>query len=164
MWPLNLTTTIISLHKTLQLMIMFHLFKVGCKRIKKSVDTLETVILIGSIFTVIFTLKTANQSFRMILWRLIRSFYKTLRPTMMYHQTKFGCKKISGSEDTVETVVFWNPHCDLDLEVSTQIFQHDTPAHDDSPSYKAWLQKVQRFTSGDTVRSKFRQTDTVFPI
>ena len=31
--------------------------------------------------------------------------------------------------------------CDHDLEVSTPIFQHDTPPHDDAPPYDGWLQK-----------------------
>ena len=29
-----------------------------------------------------------------------------------------------------------NPHCDLDLEVSTLIFPHNTPSQDDSPPHK----------------------------
>ena len=34
---------------------------------------------------------------------------------MMYHQIKFGCKKISCSEDVVETVIFdyMSPHCEV---------------------------------------------------
>ena len=34
---------------------------------------------------------------------------------------------------------------DLDLEVSTQIFQQDTQAHDNASSHQVWSQKVQRF-------------------
>ena len=51
---------------------------------------------------------------------------------MPHHQSEFDSEKISSSEDTVETVIFGHtsPHGDLDLEVSTPIFLHDTQAHD----------------------------------
>ena len=35
-------------------------------------------------------------------------FHKTLRLMIMYHTTKCGCKRISRSEDTVKTVIFFN--------------------------------------------------------
>ena len=38
-----------------------------------------------------------------------------------------------------------NPHCDLELEDSKQIFLHDTLIHDDASPYQVWLQKVQHF-------------------
>ena len=64
----------------------------------------------------------------------------------MYHPNTFVCKKISTSLDMTETVIFDNmsPHCDLELEDSKPIFLHDTLAHDDSPSYRVWFQKVQQ--------------------
>ena len=36
-------------------------------------------------------------------------------------------------------------HCDFDLEVSTPLFMHDTPAHDDAPPNQVCLQKVEQF-------------------
>ena len=55
---------------------------------------------------------------------------ETLQLTMMYHLTKFGCKKISSSADIVETVIsdYISPHCDLELEDSKPIVSHDTLA------------------------------------
>ena len=66
---------------------------------------------------------------------------------MMYRQTKSGCKRISSSEDTVEIVIsdYVNPHCDLNLEVSTPLFPRGTPSHDDAPPYQIWLQTVEGF-------------------
>ena len=60
---------------------------------------------------------------------------------MMYHPIKFGCKKISSSADIVDTVIVIG---DPELEDSKPIFLHDTLAHDDSPSYRVWFQKVQQ--------------------
>ena len=37
---------------------------------------------------------------------LEHSIHKTLWVMMMHHQTKFDCKRISGSEDVVETIIF----------------------------------------------------------
>ena len=47
-------------------------------------------------FTVTLTLNTAVQFSHMTLWLM-----------MMYHQTKFGCKRIRSQEDIVETIIFW---------------------------------------------------------
>ena len=33
-------------------------------------------------------------------------FHKTLLPMMTYHRTKFGCQRISSSEDIVVRVIF----------------------------------------------------------
>ena len=49
-----------------------------------------------------------------------------------YIDSHFSCESI-------------NPHCALYLEVSTLIFLHDIPSHDDASSYQVSLQKVQRF-------------------
>ena len=60
-------------------------------------------------------------------------FLKTLWLTIMYHQTKFVCQRISCSEDTVEWNIFWSYEpCDLDLYVSKHFFflLHDTLAYD----------------------------------
>ena len=68
---------------------------------------------------------------------------------MMYHPIKSGCRKISSSVDMVETVIhdYMSPHCDLELEDSKSVFSHDTPAHDDTPPYQVWLQKVLQLSS-----------------
>ena len=47
-----------------------------------------------STFTMTLTLNIAKQSFCKTLWLL-----------MMYHQTKFGCKRINGSEDIIENII-----------------------------------------------------------
>ena len=76
----------------------------------------------------------------------IQFSHKTLWLIMMYHQTKFRCRTISSSEETVETVIlWWDKICDLDLEGSTPIFLHDILAHNDTLSYQVWLQMVQQF-------------------
>ena len=64
----------------------------------------------------------------------------------MYHQIKFGYKKISISAGRVETVISdqMSPHCDPELEDSKPIFLHDTLAHDVASPYQVWLQKVQQ--------------------
>ena len=38
--------------------------------------------------------------------RAIQSFHLAIQLMMMCHQTKFGSKRISSSEDIVETVIF----------------------------------------------------------
>ena len=65
---------------------------------------------------------------------------------MMYHQVKFGCRKIGSSADMVETVIFdqMSPHCDPELGDSKPIFLHDTLAHNVASPYQVWLQKVQQ--------------------
>ena len=64
----------------------------------------------------------------------------------MYHPIKFGCKKVSSSEDMKEIDIYdkMSPHCDPELEDSKPIFLHDTLAHDVAPPYQVWLQKVQQ--------------------
>ena len=50
-------------------------------------------------------------------------FHKTLWLLMMYNQSKFGCRRISSSEDVVESYFdHMSPRCDLDLEDSKQFF------------------------------------------
>ena len=64
----------------------------------------------------------------------------------MYHPIRFGCKKISSSEDMVENVIFdhMSPHCDLELEDRKPVFLHDTLAHYNASPYQVWLQKIQQ--------------------
>ena len=46
---------------------------------------------------------------------------------MMYHQTKFGCKRRSSSKDTESQILIQHEsslsHCDLGVEDSAQLFQ-----------------------------------------
>ena len=65
---------------------------------------------------------------------------------MMYHQIKYGCKKLSSSVDMVETVLldYMSPQYDFELEDSKPIFLHDTLAHNDASPYQVQLQKVQQ--------------------
>ena len=70
-------------------------------------------------FAMSFTLTTTIQLLNKTLWRKI-----------IYYQTKFDSKRISNSENIVETVTFWSyepllSYCDLDLESSKPIFVHD---------------------------------------
>ena len=58
---------------------------------------------------------------------------------MMYHPTKFGCNRISSSEDTIESYFDMNPCCDLDPENSKSVFLRDTLAHDDASPYQLLL-------------------------
>ena len=46
-----------------------------------------------------------------------------------------------GPGDVEEQLLFedLSPHCDLDLEDRNPTFSHDTPGHDDAPSYQGWL-------------------------
>ena len=78
------------------------------------------------------TLNTMPQSMCILIWHeavktywLIKleetyqHFCKTLWLRTIYHQTKFGCKRLISSEEIVETVLFliyMNLHCNLDLE------------------------------------------------
>ena len=66
-----------------------------------------------------------------------------------------------------------SPRCDLDLEDSQPIFRHYTPAHDNTPPYQVWLQKVERFkryrpdkirTHKPTEKRTHGQTNAVIPI
>ena len=65
---------------------------------------------------------------------------------VMYHPINCGCKKISSSEDVVETLIldYMSPHYGPELEDSKTIFLHETLAHDDPLPYQVWLQKVQQ--------------------
>ena len=60
------------------------------------------------------------------------------------YETKFGCKKIIGSKNIAETVIFLlhEPHYDFDLEDNKPTFPHNIPACNNAPPYKGWLVKV----------------------
>ena len=69
-------------------------------------------------------LEQSNAAFAQTLWLMI-----------MYHQTKLGCKRISSSEDTAETMLFHiTPHCDYDLEDTKTTSLHYTLVHDTASS------------------------------
>ena len=96
----------------------------------------------------------------MTLNTAIQFLHKTLWLMIMYHQTKFLRKRISSSEDIVETVTSWSmspccdldledskpyePCCDLDLEDSKPIFCMAIPAYDNVSPYQVWLQNSWR--------------------
>ena len=66
---------------------------------------------------------------------------------MIYPQTEFGCKRLTGLElikDIVETVIFWLYKPTLWPWPSrwNPIFSNDIPAHGGAPQYQVWLQKV----------------------
>ena len=75
-----------------------------------------------------------------LVWQ---SFHITLQLMMLHHHNKFRYKRLCGWEDVDIDIL--NLPCDLDLEHSNPIFSQDTPAYDDIPSYKVWLQKDQQF-------------------
>ena len=67
----------------------------------------------------------------------------------MYHQIKFGYKKISISAGRVETVISdqMSPPCDPELEdqqTNPLADLHDTLAHDVASPYQVWLQMIQQ--------------------
>ena len=76
-------------------------------------------------------------------------FFTQNTPAYDNAPSKFGCKKISSSADTMETVISdqMSPHCDPELEDSKLIILHDTLAHDVTSPHKVWLQKVQQLRS-----------------
>ena len=95
--------------------------------------------------TVTVTLSTAIQYFHWTLWL-----------TLIYHQSKCGCIKISSSEDIAETDIFWlyiSSHCDLNLEDRSPIFGHDIPAHDGAPHTKFGYKRLS--TEAHTTGNKY---------
>ena len=76
---LTLTTTILLLHKTLQLMMMYNTIKFGCKKISSSVNMVEAVIS---------DYMGLHCGLDHIL--LISFFCMTLLLVIVHHLTKFG--------------------------------------------------------------------------
>ena len=64
----------------------------------------------------------------------IQSFHETIHLMMMYHHTKFSCKRISSSDNILKKSYFDYIilNCDLDLEDSKPIFLKDNLAHNDA--------------------------------
>ena len=60
-------------------------------------------------FTMTLTLSTATQKFHWTSWFIL-----------IYHQTKFDCKRITGSEDIAKTVIFDCISSHWDLNKATQ--------------------------------------------
>ena len=61
---------------------------------------------------------------------------------MMHYQAKCGCKRISKSENIMETIIFWlcDPHNDINLKNNTANSLADYLAHDIYVSpYHIWL-------------------------
>ena len=100
---LSLKTTIKFLYRTLQLMMMYHPIKCGCKKIGSSVDMVKSHTWLYEPMTL--NLKTANQL-----------SCKTLWPMMMLHHTKFGYKRLSNEEIVHEHSLEIDLFCDLDFD------------------------------------------------
>ena len=65
---------------------------------------------------------------------------------VVYHQTKFGCKRIILSEDTVQSYFDCIlAYYDLDSNPILLCFLRDTPAYSEVSPYRVWLRKVERF-------------------
>ena len=69
--------------------------------------------------------------------RAIQFFHKTIQLMMVCHQNKFSCKRISSSEDILESNVM-TLHCDLALEDSKLIFLEDNLARNNASPYQVW--------------------------
>ena len=56
--------------------------------------------------------------------RAIHSFHETIQLTILYHQTKFSCKRISRSEDILQShvLIIWSFTVTLILKTSNQSF------------------------------------------
>ena len=56
--------------------------------------------------------------------RAIQSFHKTIQLTMVCHQTKFSCKRIRGSKDTLKshTLIMWSFIATLTMKAANQSF------------------------------------------
>ena len=123
--------------------MMYQQSKFGCKRINSSQDRFETILFIT----------WAKQSFRKISYpwwcarlvqKLIHSvsqlwlwtqqsnfFHGTFQLVMMYHQTKFGSKRVKNYK-IQQKVRFWlYEPCDLDDSKLIFFFLHNTPVYND---------------------------------
>lgn len=60
--------------------------------------------------------------------------HKTLKLTMMYHETRFSSKRIRHSEDITETDIFISMG-PATMNIATQ-FVFDAPAYDDVSPYQ----------------------------
>ena len=54
----------------------------------------------------------------------------TIKPSLFTKGS--AAQKINQKQSYFDHV---NLHCDLDFEASTTVFPHDTPSHDDAPTY-----------------------------
>ena len=127
---LTLTTAIQSLHKILQLMMMYHLIQFGCKRISSSVH-----------MVVIFYCMSPHCDLEL---GDCKSFHMTLWPMTMHHLTRFCYKRFRTSEIITWTnIKTLNLCCDLDFDQNSQISSQTTLAYDHVPPNHVWLQKDQ---------------------
>ena len=118
-------------HETIHLMMICHQTKFACKRISSwpwpwrqqtnlferqsgSCITIPNKVVKGSAIQKILSgldkhlLTFWNFAVSLTLSTTIHFLHKTLWFIIMYYQTKFGCKRISSSKDTVEIVIFWS--------------------------------------------------------
>ena len=98
MWLFTVTLKIANnFWKKLWLMMTHHHIKFSSKNFSGSEDIrLDKHSSTFWSFAATLTLNTAIQFLRKTLWLM-----------MIYHQTKFGSKRISNSEDIIEAVIFW---------------------------------------------------------
>ena len=94
---LTLKTTIQFLHTKIQLMMMYHPIKFGCKKVSSSADMVESHIWLNEPSLWPLNLKTANQSSCMTPW-----------PMMLHHRTRFGYKRFSSWGDIIQMNIHWN--------------------------------------------------------
>ena len=92
----------------------------------------------------------------------------------MYYQSKFGCKRITSSENTVEAIMFdyVNPHCDLDLDGTEQsipktlwpvmVDHHTTFGYKSLHVFRRYPEKPQtKLTSKQEAAVSFRDSAAV---
>ena len=70
--------------------------------------------------------------------KAIQSFHTTVHLMMMYHQTKFSCKRISSLYIKNLYFDYIIPNCDLDLEDGKSIFLKNSLTHNHASPYQVW--------------------------
>ena len=68
--------------------------------------------------------------------RAIQSFHKTIHLMMICHQTKFSCKKISSSGNTLKSHILIILFLTMTLTLKTAILLNDNLAHNDASTYQ----------------------------
>ena len=94
---------------------------------------------------------------------------KTVRLMMMYHQTKVSPERISSSEETVQTVIFWLYEFSLrpwPWRLSTNLFHMIHPLmiimhHHSKFGHKRLGDSVRKQTSPDRTRTHYRPWSTL---
>ena len=123
---LDLECSNLFLFFKLQLMMIYHQTKSGCKWINSSEDIVEIVIFWWH-ETLLWPWPCRYRN-HLIAWHFSTWWCITI-PSLVTKRSALW--KIS-SRQTFDDIL--NLRCDLDLENSNQIFSHNTPAYDDAPS------------------------------